>query len=150
MNVLGVIDSLYGAVNRVKDGIRQGVVTAVILLCGAALVLCALGFAVAAGYLWLATQLPAHWAALCVAGGLLLVGGLVIAIGAVRGRRRPVRESPALSAATYDDITRQAEAAADRAVREALSSVRDHPSAAVLSALALGVVVGLLRPKDDR
>jgi hypothetical protein len=150
MNVLSAIDSLLDAVSSVKDGIRRRIATTAIILCGTALVLCAVGFAIAAGYMWLAAKLPDYLAALSVAGGLVLVGCLVIAVAVGGGGRGTRRKRPAVSDATYDDIARRAEDAAGQATRQALSSVRNNPSSALLSALALGLVVGLLRPKDDR
>jgi small-conductance mechanosensitive channel len=144
MNGPAWMASLGGAAHRVKADVRRRMAAAAIVLCGAVLLACALGFAVAAGYLWLALRLPDYLAALCVAGALLLLGGCVIAVTVARSRTR--RGSAASGQCRA--LAAEAEDAADRAVREAMVQVRANPSAAMLSALTLGVVVGLLRPMD--
>ena len=141
MNMLRWIDIIH----RVGDGIRYRIATAAVLLCGAIVIICAAGFAIAASYMWLATEMPNYLAALCVAGGLVLAGGIVIVAANVRHRHdnRDVKSAPP------PDTARQAEMAAERTVQAALSEAKNSPVLAVLTALALGVVVGLLRPKDD-
>ena len=141
MNMLHWMNVMH----RVRDGIKYRIATTVILMCGAISIVCAAGFAIAAGYMWLATELPAYQAALCLAGGLLLGGGIAILVACRRNRRTSWRGT----GAPAPDITGQAEATADRAVQAALSEVQKSPTPAILTALALGVVVGLLRPKDD-
>jgi hypothetical protein len=139
MNMLRWIDIIH----RAGDGIRYRIGTAAILLCGAIVIFCAVGFAVAAGYMWVATVLPNYLAALCVAGGLVLVGGIAIMVANARRRDGGVKSGPP------PDAARQAEVAAERAVQAALSEVKKSPTPAMLTALALGVVVGLLRSNDD-
>lgn len=130
-------------IHRVRVGIRYRIATAAVLLCGAIIIACAAGFAIAASYMWLATKLPDYLAALSVAGGLLLVGGVVVLAANVRDRHhdRDVKSAPP------PDTARQAEKAAESAVEAALSLAKNSPKSAVLTALALGVVAGLLRPK---
>ncbi len=141
MNMLHWINVMH----RIRDGIKYRIATTAILLCGAIFIVCAAGFAIAAGYMWLATELPAYQAAFCVAGGLVFGGGLMILVACLRNRGSAGRGKSAQAR----DIAGQAEAAADRAVQAALSEAKKSPTSAVLTALALGVVVGLLRPKDD-
>jgi hypothetical protein len=95
--------------------------------------------------MWLVTLLPAYQAALCVAGGLIFVGGLVILVACIRHRRSAGR----VKSTVAGDINRQAEAAAHSAVKAVLSEVEKSPTSAMLTVLALGVVVGLLCTKDD-
>ena len=142
MNLPQALTSLCGLLQRIKSGVRHGIVSAAIMTAGALLLVAAAGFAAAAGYIWLATQVPDHLAALLVAGGLALTGGIVIAVAVVRSRHA----SPSLDT----DIAREAEAAADQAVQSVLSEVRIHPLSALMTALVAGVAVGLLKPGAAR
>lgn len=143
MNILSGIDAASAAVDRARESVRRGIASVVIALVGIVILACAAGFAIAAVHMWLATQMPAYVAALYVAAGLALIGGAVLVIASGRrGPRRPVRRpvppSPEVAA----------EMAADSTMRAAASQVNRHPAASVLTALALGVVVGLLKPSD--
>ena len=146
MNLPQALTSLCGLLQRIKSGVRHGIVSAAIMTAGALLLVAAAGFAAAAGYIWLAAQVPDHLAALLVAGGLALTGGIVIAVAVVRSRPRNRHASPSLDT----DIAREAEAAADQAVQSVLSEVRIHPLSALMTALVAGVAVGLLKPGAAR
>jgi hypothetical protein len=133
------------AVRRVGDGIRYRITSSAIMLLGAMFIFFAAALATGASYLWLETILPNYLAALCVAGGLVLIGGLVIAIAHIRRRRycRSIESSP------FADAPRQSETVADRAIQTLLSEMTNSPSSTLLTALTLGVVIGLLRPNDS-
>ena len=145
MNISGMIGSLDGVKHRMQDSIRRRIRAAAIGLSGALFILGAVGFGIAAAYIWLCTQLPDHQAALVVAGVLLVIGFIVIA--ASRSRNHPAPQPDVAKAAP--DLARQADDAAKRAVQTAISQVRISPMSTVITAVALGAVVGLLRPSDD-
>ena len=110
-----------------KARLRHALVTTVLALCGLLLLLGAAGFAVFALYDRLASGMASHLAALWVAGVLALIGVIVFAIARSRRRRSHPRPST------------------DPALETAVAEIERSPSITVLTALALGVVVGLLR-----
>jgi small-conductance mechanosensitive channel len=147
MNILHWIDSLCGAAYRLRDDMRRRMIAAVIVLVGLLLIFAAAGFAVAASYMWLATEYPAHIAALLVACGLAVVAGITIALGLARNRAGNGQRRRGGIAGEMPDrpgIEHEVEEIADRAIREAQSQVVRNPMASVLTAVTLGVVVGLM------
>ncbi|MEQ9489952.1 MAG: hypothetical protein RIM72_13280 [Alphaproteobacteria bacterium] len=109
---------------------------------GALIFAAAAGFAIAGAYLWLSTQIPNHLAALAVAGGLFLVGAFAIAVGLLRnGSPTP---KPDTSVPAPED---SAEIISHSMMQAALAEVARTPVKATLAAVALGVIVGLLRSR---
>lgn len=145
MDLSGIIGALDGVKARVQDRYRRGIQAAAIALCGGLFILGALGFAVAAGYIWLSMEMPAHQAALVTAGVLFLAGCVVFAVA--RGRNRAPQRPAAGD--TTSDLAAQADDAAREAFRGVVSQVQGSPLSTVATAVALGAVVGLLRPTDD-
>lgn len=148
MSILSSLDAAYVKILNLRACLRHAVVTTGILILAAIFIACAGGFAIAAGYMWLETQMSGPAAALCVAGGLTLAGLLIIAVAM---SRRPVRHRGTVSRAGSQSTVRQAdelEELADVATRELISTVSKSPGSAALTAVALGVVVGLLRSKE--
>ena len=145
MNILSCLETMSARVADLRNGVRHVVLTMAVLTMAAAIMACAGGFAVAATYMWLETRMSGPAAALCVAGGLALAGLAIAAIALLRGRRRgrtAVSAQPKPSVRETRDLT-------DMATREVMSKVSESPGMAVLSAVALGVVVGLLRPDQN-
>ncbi|MEX2615969.1 MAG: phage holin family protein [Alphaproteobacteria bacterium] len=144
MNLTGMIGSLGGMQDRVRSAVRRRIRAAVMGLCGGLVILGGAGFLVAAGYLRLSIEMPDYQAALIMAAILLLVGGIVIAAARSGNRQsaNPTLETP-------PDLARQAEDATSLATHEARVQVRDSPLTAILTAVAIGAIVGLLRPNDD-
>lgn len=142
MNGMGVVNAIYAALDRCRTNLRRGVVAAAIFLMGAAVLFCAAGFALAGAYMWLSTQLPAHQAALVIAAALVLAAAVIFAVAARRS-------SPPLGRQEHTaTLAEQAETATDRAAEEAMAQIRRSPAGSLAVALAAGVVLGLLRPRD--
>lgn len=115
-------------------------------------VICAflcVSFLLVALYLWLVEFWPPHLAALGVAGVIALVG-LVLALIARAMLRRPVIATPPVSphAAAYGTAP-ASEVSATDTVDSLLRSAKQHAPGMVITALAAGVVVGLMRKDDD-
>ena len=77
-------------IRRFGDDMRFRLASLVILVTGAFFVIGAFAVAVGGGFLWLATMMPGHLAALVIAGGLFLAGVLIMAIALSRGPRQAV------------------------------------------------------------
>lgn len=146
MTILSSLETAYAKVLNVRDSVRETVVTAGILVLAAVFIACASGFAIAAGYMWLETRMPAPAAALCVAGGLALAGLLIIAVAMSRRRSPRSRSVPPAQPQPTIHETREL---ADLATREIMLKVSKSPGSAALTAVALGIIVGLLRPGQD-
>ncbi|WP_316977073.1 phage holin family protein [Shumkonia mesophila] len=140
MNVMMWLGLLGGTVERAKAGLQRRIVGTMVIVGGAIVLVCAAGFALAAAHMWLSTRMPNYLAALTIAGGLALVGLIVVAVGRQRAR------SPARS----PDVAARVERVADRARQETLSAVNENVLSAVVTALVLGVVAGLLRPRGRK
>jgi len=106
--------------------------------------LVAAGFFVTAFYLWLATILPAHLAALAT-GGLLLVISL-IALLVLRSRRLR-KPKPPLTARPAAPPAEALEPAAVQLLHRCLEGAGRRPDG-LLAALALGIVAGLFAPRS--
>ncbi|MDA0661908.1 MAG: hypothetical protein O3B08_03615 [Proteobacteria bacterium] len=145
MNLSGMIGSLGDFQERVRRGVRRRVRAVATGLCGALFILGAAGFGVAAGYMRLAIEMPAYQAALIVAACLLFVGVVIMAVA----RSETRRDTPAAADAA-PDLARQIDEATNRATQEAMAEVRRSPLSAILTSVAVGAVVGLLRPNDDK
>jgi len=131
-----------GLFHRLRGGIRHCLTSMAIATAGAVFLVAAAGFAVASGYLWLSMQVPSHLAALMVAGGLFLIGAIAVSVALSRNRgARQKPNAPDPTSTTDTEITTQ------RMMEAALVEVTKAPLAAAGAALALGVVVGLLRSK---
>lgn len=139
LNAINTIAAASGVAQRTKAAIRRRVIAAAIAAVGAVVICAALGFIVAAAYMWLTITLPDYVAALCVAGALLAVGMVPMTIACQRPRAAPVIPSNvnAASDAAGDALNSVSTTAA--------TYVRKHPTATLLSVVALGVVVGLVR-----
>lgn len=129
---------------RFRENMRYRLTSTAILMVGALLMLGAIGFIVAGGFLWLSTQVESYAAALIVAGVLFLIGAIVIAVALGRNNRS---KSTAPSPLTTPDG--DAQMLSDHMVRSALAEVAEAPFQAAFVAVALGVIVGLLRPKKS-
>lgn len=125
---------------RLGDAFRYRLTSMAMLLTAALLAIGAVGFGVAGGFLWLSTQIPSHWAALVVGGGLLLIGAIIMALAMGRNGRQG---APAATRSAEAD----AQLIAERMIDSALGTVAESPLKAVFGAVALGMVVGLLREK---
>ena len=145
MNLSGMIGSLGDFQERIRRGVRRRVRSVSIGLCGALFILGAAGFGIAAGYMRLSIEMPDYQAALIVAAALLFIGVIVIAVARSENRHDT---HPAADAAP--DLARQIDDATNRATQEAMAEVRRSPLSAILTAVAVGAVVGLLRPTDDK
>lgn len=129
---------------RFRENMRYRLTSAAILMAGTLLMLGAIGFSVASGFLWLSTQVESYAAALIVAGVLFLMGAIVIAVALGRqNRRKTITPVPNNTPESDADIL------SDRMVRSALAEVAEAPFQAAFVAVALGVIVGLLRPKKS-
>lgn len=137
MNAMMWMGLLGGTIDRVKATIRQRIAGVVIVAAGAIVLACAVGFALAAIHMWLSLRMPDYLAALSIAGGLALVGLIVI----VAGRQRARTPMPPV------DVAGQVDRAAERARQETATALNSHLPTALLTALVLGLAAGLLRPK---
>lgn len=140
LNAINTIVAASGVAQRTKAAIRRRVIAVAIAAVGAAFICTAIGFIVAAAYFWLSITLPNYMAALCVAGALFAVGIVVLVIA----NRRP---HP--TAVARNDVSDVSDVAGD-ALTSVATYARQHPTATLLSALALGVAVGLLRKDSSR
>ncbi len=136
MNAMMWLGLLGGTIDRAKEGVRRRVAGTVVIMAGAVVFAVAAVFALMAAHMWLTIRMPNYMAALTIAGGLALVGLIVIAVGRQR------MHSPA----RRPDVASRVERVADRARHETLSAVNKSVPSAILTALALGIVAGLLRP----
>jgi TRAP-type mannitol/chloroaromatic compound transport system permease large subunit len=140
MNAMMWLGLLGGTIERAKEGVRRRVAGTVVMAGGAVVLAGAAIFALVAAHMWLSLRMPNYMAALTVAGGLALVGLIVVAVGRQR------MHSPA----PRPDVADRVERAADRARHETLSAVNKSVPSAILTALVLGIVAGLLRPRRGR
>tara|TARA_R110001592_G_scaffold291718_3_gene561193 strand:+ start:1215 stop:1640 length:426 start_codon:yes stop_codon:yes gene_type:complete len=132
------------AVHRIGGNIRYRMATVAILLFGAIILLGAIGFCIAGGFLWLSMQMPDYLAALCVAGALFLAGAVVIALAFSRGGGKK-----AIQAASARPNDAEADRGTERILQAAIEDLAKTPMKAIVVATALGFVVGLLRPKKS-
>ena len=116
--------------NRVASALAFGGIGLLIALFG-------LFFVSVAAMLGLATVWPLHWAALAVGGVLLLIAGILFMLAG--GPREKSRPKPATSVPPPGPNPELTEA-----MRMAETLARQHPTAATLGAIGLGVVVGLI------
>jgi hypothetical protein len=144
--MLDTLDALHGVVARIGSGIRQRAATAAVCACAGAVFAVSAGFAVMAGYLALAREMPSHLAALVTAAALALLGSVLLVVATVRRRRITALTSRPLQ----ENLAYQAEELTDLVVRESIARIQRKPSSAVLTAVALGVVVGLIRRDPPR
>lgn len=133
-----------GLLRRLRGDIRYRLTSMAIVTTGVLFIAAAVGLAIAGGFLWLSTQIPSHLAALVVAGGLFLIGAVTISVALLRnGRptRTPDNPGPTPEA--------NAEFISQRMTQVALAEVAKAPIKAAFAAVALGVIVGLLRAKKS-
>jgi hypothetical protein len=140
MKVLHWMDTLC----RFRENMRYRLASTAILMVGALLMLGAIGFIVAGGFLWLSTQVESYAAAFIIAGVLFFIGAIVIAVALGRNNRRKSATPAPLTTPESD-----AQMISDRMVRSALAEVAEAPFQAAFVAVALGVIVGLLRSKKS-
>ena len=131
-------------VRRYADDVWFRSPSLVLLITGALFVMGAFCVGIGGGYLWLSTQMPSHLAALVVAGGLFLLGAIIIALALLRSPRqeRLASASPAAGTANAD-----MEMLAEQIMRAAIANATETPFKAVFGAVVLGVAVGLLRER---
>lgn len=127
-------------VQRFGDTIRYRFATLAILIGGAFILMAAIGFAMAGGYMWLATLLPSYLAALSVAGVLFLLGALVIIMAARRSENKEPRSS-----ASIPGNRAEADLASAHFASVALNMTMNSPVKAIATATVVGFIVGLLR-----
>lgn len=131
-----------GLFRRLRGNIRYCLTSMAILTTGVLFIAAAVGLAVAGGFLWLSTQMPSHLAALAVAGGLFLIGAVAISVALLRnGSPTPKSDTPGPTPEANAEFISQ------RMMQAALAEVAKTPIKAAFAAVALGVIVGLLRAK---
>lgn len=140
MNAMMWLGLLGGSIERAKEGVRRRVAGTVVMVSGGVVLAGAMIFALLAAHMWLTLRMPDYQAALVIAGGLALVGLIVVAVG-----RRRIR-----SPAPRPDVAARVEQAANRARYQTLSAVNKSVPSAILTALVLGMVAGLLRPRRGK
>lgn len=140
MNAMMWLGLLGGTIERAKVGMRRFVAGTVIMVSGAVVLAGAVVFALMAAHMWLTIRMPNYLAALTIAGGLALVGLIVVAVG--RQRIHSLARRP--------DVATRVERVADQARHETLSAINRNVPSAILTALVLGIVAGLLRPKRGK
>lgn len=133
---------LANMAHRLAETLRYRLATGAFLFGAAVLMMAALGFSIAGGYLWLAMQLPTYLAAFSVAGILCLLSLIVILVAA----RRQGSDKKPLNADQPARHT-EAEEASAQIIRSALTVTLETPIKAVAAATAVGFIVGLLRAK---
>lgn|GEM_PF-6570649 len=143
MNFLRIFDR---AVSRFSLGLKRRLVDAEFMLCGSLLLFVAAVFAAIACFLWLAQDIEPYQAALWVSGGLAIIGGAVFFAGRFRRGRAYFQGSPG----SAHGFTREAEEAVKVVEQNLLSHIQRDPVTTVLTSLAVGVVLGLLRPPGRR
>lgn len=148
--MLRALDALHGVAAKIGSGIRQRAATAAVCAGAGVTFAVSAGFAIAAGYLALARDLPPHLAALGTAAALALFGGFLLIVAAVRRRRTTALTSRSLQGTLTNQAEELAEELTDLVVRESIARVQRKPSSAVLTAVVLGVVVGLMRRDPPR
>ncbi|MEQ8708760.1 MAG: hypothetical protein RIC36_07195 [Rhodospirillales bacterium] len=139
--VLGELIS--GSVSRMRETARQTAKCAALVLLSVAILTIAAGFGLAAVYLHLVTFLPAHEAAGYIAAGLFVTGSLILFITLHRGQSRtvePAAQTPPPAVAL--------QSAMDNCTQAASDVVRRNPGSTLMTALAAGAIIGLLKPKD--
>ena len=136
MNATMWMGLLGGTIDRVKEGIRQRVAGLVVMAAGAIVLVCAVGFGLAAAHMWLSTRMADYLSALTIAAVLALVGLIVVVVGR-RRTRAPIRS----------DVVGRVEQTAERARRETAAAVSSNVPSALVTALVLGIAAGLFRPK---
>lgn len=143
MTIAAIGDIISGSMSQMRATARQTARCAALILLSAVILTVAAGFGLAALYLHLTTFLPTHEAAGYIAAGLFITGILVLFF-TLRQKSPPAAEqvaqtsSPALAAqSVMEDCTR---AASD--------VVRRNPTSTLMTALAAGAIIGLLKPKD--
>ena len=133
-----------GLFRRLRGDIRYCLANIAILAAGVLFIVAAAGLGVAGGYLWLSTLMPSHLAALAAAGGLFLIGAGIISVARVRhGSQTPKPDAPGPAPEADVEILSQ------RMMQAALAEVAKAPIKAAFAAVALGVIVGLLRVKKS-
>lgn len=141
LSALTWMNALDRVMAKIGRGVRECIVVAAIGACAGVVFLVAGGFAIAAGYIALSRELPPHLAALGIAAALALFGALLLIVAAARGRGRRAHAS----GSPQGDLSGQAEKLADLMVKELITRIQQKPSSAVVTAVVMGVVVGLLR-----
>ena len=140
MNAMMWLGLLGGSIERAKEGLRRRIAGTVVMASGAVILAGAVVFALMAAHMWLTLRMPDHLAALTIAGGLALVGLIVVAVG--RQRMHSPTHRP--------DVATRVERVADRARHETVSAVNKSVPSAMATALVLGIVAGLLRPRRGK
>jgi ElaB/YqjD/DUF883 family membrane-anchored ribosome-binding protein len=140
-----------GLMRRLRCEVRALLASMVMLIVGALFFAAAVGFAVASAYLWLSMRMSDPAALLAVAGGLLVVGA-ALSTAALRKSRSAA--APAHSGRTAEDEMpedgrAELERLSHQLVKAAHAEVAKAPLKAVLTAVALGLVVGVLRGKKS-
>ena len=130
------------AISEVSRIFHFELVRMALFMAGALLIVVAIGLCIASLLIALSTQMPDHLAALLVAGGLFLIGTVIIAI-TLRHKSPKPTEAPKTDATETDP-----QFISDQLLEAALTQVARTPLTALLAAAALGTITGLLRPKE--
>ena len=131
-------------INRFRESVRYRLMSSVIVMAGVLFMLGAVGFCVASGFLWLSMQVSSDEAALIVSGVLFIIGGIIMTFALGRNtHRKPTSTSHRCTPETDGEII------TDRMVQSALTEVAESPYKAAFAAVAIGVIVGLLRSQKS-
>ncbi len=143
MTIAAIGDIISGSMSQIRATARQTARCAALVLLSAVILTIAAGFGLAALYLHLVTFLPAHEAAGYIAAGLFGIGFLILFF--------TLRRSPAPAGeyvAQTPPSALAAQSAIDDCTRAASDVVRRNPASTLMTALAAGAIIGLLKPKD--
>lgn len=121
-----------------KHSMRRLTATAVLLSVAAVMLLVAAGFGLSLLYVWLRAVEGTMAALAIIAGGLALVGLLVLAIGLWRPRRRAPYRVPPHRAAAHDL------AGGERMIEDAIAGLQQGSRESMLTAIVLAAVTGVL------
>ncbi len=143
MTIAAIGDIISGSVSQMRATARQTARCAALMLLSAVILTIATGFGLAALYLHLVTFLPAHEAAGYIAAGLFSTGILVLYF-TLRRRKPPAGEYVAQTPPS----ALAARSAIEDCTRAASDIVRRNPASTLMTALAAGAIIGLLKPED--
>ena len=144
MRIAGTIDRAVRSAMR--QMVRRAIRETVWFVAIAALVIAGVVFALVAAYQALLIVWP-PWGAALACAGAAFAAALLAALVRVSGTdRRPPPPIPAEEAveALNDDLSRVAESAK----QAALDQYRKDPAGTLAGAVAIGAIIGLLKPRD--
>lgn len=138
--MLGTLLSVVGF--DLKRTIRNATVTVVLALAGAALIVLALAFGIAALYYWLELRYGTLPALGILGAGSAVLGAILLSVAFLRpsGRRRP----PAPAANPVSDPVAAMTQATEEAVESATGLVREGSRKQVFGTVLVAALVGFL------